>query len=93
MNRYKVMNAIGDGAYGSVLKAVNKKSGDVVAIKKMKQKFYSVGVVCMCVWMCGCVYVRVCVCVCGCGCVCAGFAGCRNALASAVELHVQCSVG
>jgi hypothetical protein len=31
----RVIKAIGDGTYGSVLKAVNSK-GDVVAIKKMK---------------------------------------------------------
>jgi len=40
MNRYKIQKAIGDGTYGSVLKATNAK-GDVVAIKKMKKKFYS----------------------------------------------------
>ena len=32
---------MGDGTYGSVVKAVNKKTGEVVAIKKMKKKFYS----------------------------------------------------
>jgi protein kinase len=41
MNRYRIIKSIGDGAYGSVLKAVNKKSGEVVAIKRMKKKFYS----------------------------------------------------
>lgn len=41
MNRYRIIKTIGDGTYGSVLKAVNKKTGDVVAIKKMKKKFYS----------------------------------------------------
>lgn len=41
MNRYRIIRAVGDGAYGSVLKAVNKKSGEIVAIKKMKKKFYS----------------------------------------------------
>lgn len=29
------------GTYGSVWKAVHKQSGEVVAIKKMKRKFYS----------------------------------------------------
>lgn len=38
MNRYRILKAVGDGTYGSVLKAVNKKSGEVVAIKKMKKK-------------------------------------------------------
>jgi len=38
MNRYKVLKVIGDGTYGSVLKAVSSK-GEVVAIKKMKRKY------------------------------------------------------
>eukprot|EP00026_Physarum_polycephalum_P007029 Phypoly_transcript_07082.p1 GENE.Phypoly_transcript_07082~~Phypoly_transcript_07082.p1 ORF type:complete len:433 (+),score=65.04 Phypoly_transcript_07082:304-1602(+) len=41
MNRYKISKQLGDGTYGSVLKAINKVSGEVVAIKKMKKKFYS----------------------------------------------------
>lgn len=41
MNRYKVTKQLGDGTYGSVLKAVNRSSGEVVAIKKMKKKFYT----------------------------------------------------
>lgn len=41
MNRYKIVKQLGDGTYGSVLKAVNRASGEVVAIKKMKKKFYS----------------------------------------------------
>eukprot|EP00930_Biecheleria_cincta_P069979 TRINITY_DN57648_c0_g1_i1.p1 TRINITY_DN57648_c0_g1~~TRINITY_DN57648_c0_g1_i1.p1 ORF type:complete len:478 (-),score=64.79 TRINITY_DN57648_c0_g1_i1:33-1466(-) len=41
MNRYKVTKVLGDGTYGSVLKAQNKQTGEVVAIKKMKQKMYS----------------------------------------------------
>lgn len=40
MNRYRIQKTIGDGTYGSVLKATNAK-GDVVAIKKMKKKFFS----------------------------------------------------
>ena len=40
MNRYKIQKAIGDGTYGSVLRATNSK-GDTVAIKKMKKKFFS----------------------------------------------------
>ena len=39
MNRYKVLKKLGDGAFGNVLKAVNKTTGEVVAIKKMKKKF------------------------------------------------------
>ena len=41
MNRYKVTKQLGDGTYGSVLKAVNRQTGEVVAIKKMKKKFYT----------------------------------------------------
>lgn len=41
MNRYKVTKVLGDGTYGSVLCAQNKSTGERVAIKKMKQKFYS----------------------------------------------------
>ena len=41
MNRYKVTKQLGDGTYGSVLKAVNRQSGEIVAVKKMKKKFYS----------------------------------------------------
>nr|CCA25337.1 mitogen activated protein kinase 7 putative [Albugo laibachii Nc14] len=41
MNRYKLTKQLGDGTYGSVTKAVNRQTGEVVAIKKMKKKFYS----------------------------------------------------
>jgi len=41
MNRYKVSKALGDGTYGSVSRAQNKQSGEVVAIKKFKQKYRS----------------------------------------------------
>eukprot|EP00397_Hematodinium_sp_SG-2012_P011566 GEMP01011707.1.p1 GENE.GEMP01011707.1~~GEMP01011707.1.p1 ORF type:complete len:564 (+),score=76.54 GEMP01011707.1:3-1694(+) len=41
MNRYKVTKIIGDGTYGCVLRAGNKTTGEIVAIKKMKKKFYS----------------------------------------------------
>ena len=41
MNRYQVTKSLGDGTYGSVSKGVNKQTGEVVAIKKMKKKFYS----------------------------------------------------
>jgi len=41
MNRYKVTKQLGDGTYGSVLKAVNRSTGEVVAVKKMKKKFYT----------------------------------------------------
>ena len=41
MNRYKTIKPLGDGTYGSVHKAVNRTSGEIVAIKRMKKKFYS----------------------------------------------------
>jgi len=41
MNRYKVIKALGDGTYGSVSRAQNKQTGEVVAIKKFKQKYRS----------------------------------------------------
>jgi len=41
MNRYKITKLIGDGTYGCVLRAGNKTTGEIVAIKKMKKKFYS----------------------------------------------------
>ena len=41
MDRYKIVKTIGDGTFGSVAKAINKATNEVVAIKKMKKKFYS----------------------------------------------------
>lgn len=41
MDKYEVLAQIGDGTFGSVAKAVSKKTGQLVAIKKMKQKFYT----------------------------------------------------
>lgn len=41
MERYKILKIIGDGAYGNVFKAINKQTGEIVAIKKMKRKFCS----------------------------------------------------
>mmetsp|Transcript_31070 Transcript_31070/g.75616 ORF Transcript_31070/g.75616 Transcript_31070/m.75616 type:complete len:450 (-) Transcript_31070:80-1429(-) len=41
MDRYKIQRKLGDGSYGSVLRAQVKATGEVVAIKKMKKKFYS----------------------------------------------------
>lgn len=41
MDRYKILKNVGDGTYGSVVKAINKQSNEEVAIKKMKKKFYS----------------------------------------------------
>ena len=41
MDRYKIHKTIGDGSYGIVYKASNIQTGEIVAIKKMKKKFYS----------------------------------------------------
>lgn len=41
MERYKLIKEIGDGTFGIVWRAINKQSGEVVAIKKMKKKYYS----------------------------------------------------
>ncbi|KAK9689165.1 hypothetical protein RND81_09G040000 [Saponaria officinalis] len=41
MERYKLIKEIGDGTFGRVWRAINKQTGEVVAIKKMKQKYYS----------------------------------------------------
>ena len=41
MQRYKVVKVLGDGTYGSVHKAIHRQTGEVVAIKHMKKKFYS----------------------------------------------------
>ncbi|KAL5550831.1 hypothetical protein UlMin_001007 [Ulmus minor] len=41
MDRYTLIKEVGDGTFGSVWRAINKKTGEVVAIKKMKKKYYS----------------------------------------------------
>ncbi len=41
MEGYKILEKLGDGAYGCVSKAQNLKTGEIVAIKVMKQKFDS----------------------------------------------------
>ncbi|XP_069035951.1 serine/threonine-protein kinase ICK isoform X1 [Lepisosteus oculatus] len=41
MNRYATLKQLGDGTYGSVLLGRSLESGELVAIKKMKRKFYS----------------------------------------------------
>ncbi|XP_039123605.1 cyclin-dependent kinase F-4-like [Dioscorea cayenensis subsp. rotundata] len=41
MDRYKVIKEVGDGTFGTVWRAINKQNGEVVAIKKMKKKYYS----------------------------------------------------
>ncbi|XP_032406861.1 serine/threonine-protein kinase MAK isoform X6 [Xiphophorus hellerii] len=41
MNRYTTLKQLGDGTYGSVLMGRSNESGELVAIKRMKRKFYS----------------------------------------------------
>ncbi|NXI45289.1 ICK kinase, partial [Galbula dea] len=41
MNRYTTIRQLGDGTYGSVLLGRSVESGELIAIKKMKRKFYS----------------------------------------------------
>ncbi|RWS03085.1 serine/threonine-protein kinase ICK-like protein, partial [Dinothrombium tinctorium] len=41
MNRYVMLSQLGDGTYGSVLLAQKLDTGEKVAIKKMKKKYYS----------------------------------------------------
>ncbi|XP_068665710.1 cyclin-dependent kinase F-3 isoform X2 [Aristolochia californica] len=40
MERYRVIEEIGDGTCGSVYKAINLETNETVAIKKMKRRFY-----------------------------------------------------
>ncbi|EPS63316.1 hypothetical protein M569_11466, partial [Genlisea aurea] len=41
MERYKLIKEVGNGTFGSVWRAISKQSGEVVAVKKMKRKYYS----------------------------------------------------
>uniref|UniRef100_A0AAY4DV63 non-specific serine/threonine protein kinase n=1 Tax=Denticeps clupeoides TaxID=299321 RepID=A0AAY4DV63_9TELE len=41
MNRYAALRQLGDGTYGSVSLSRSLESGELVAVKKMKKKFYS----------------------------------------------------
>ncbi|KAK4742868.1 hypothetical protein SAY87_000869 [Trapa incisa] len=40
MERYIILEELGDGTCGRVYKAINKQSCEIVAVKKMKRKFY-----------------------------------------------------
>ena len=39
MNRYQLQEEIGDGTFGRVIKAKNKETDEIVAIKHIKSKF------------------------------------------------------
>lgn len=41
MNRYITLNQLGDGTYGSVVLGQRIDTGEKVAIKRMKRKYYS----------------------------------------------------
>ncbi|XP_029310155.1 serine/threonine-protein kinase MAK-like isoform X2 [Cottoperca gobio] len=41
MNRYATLKQLGDGTYGSVVLGKSNDTGELVAIKRMKRKFYS----------------------------------------------------
>lgn len=41
MNRYVMLNQLGDGSYGIVMLAQRKDTGEMVAVKRMKRKYYS----------------------------------------------------
>ncbi|KAL7696972.1 mitogen-activated protein kinase (MPK9) [Lotmaria passim] len=41
MDRYTVIGQVGDGSFGTVSKAQNTVTGEIVAVKKMKQRFHS----------------------------------------------------
>ncbi|XP_033505397.2 serine/threonine-protein kinase MAK-like [Epinephelus lanceolatus] len=41
MNRYTMLKQLGDGTYGSVVLGKSNDTGELVAIKRMKRKFYS----------------------------------------------------
>ena len=39
MEKYKILKKLGDGTFGSVSQAKNNQTGEIVAIKMLKQKF------------------------------------------------------
>ena len=41
MDKFRIVKTCGDGTYGTVFEAINKTTGEQVAIKKMKRKFSS----------------------------------------------------
>ncbi|KAG5591777.1 hypothetical protein H5410_042291 [Solanum commersonii] len=41
MEKYIIIKEVGNGTFGNVWRALNKQTGEVVAIKKMKKNYYS----------------------------------------------------
>ena len=42
MNKYRILEVIGDGTYGTVYKGINTETNEKVAIKKLKAKVKSI---------------------------------------------------
>ena len=43
MDRYKILKTLGDGTYGSVVKAINKQTNEETAIKKNEKEILFMG--------------------------------------------------
>ena len=43
MEKYKIIETVGDGTYGTVYKGINTKTNEYVAIKKNEKKIYRLG--------------------------------------------------
>ncbi|XP_021893050.1 cyclin-dependent kinase F-4-like [Carica papaya] len=41
MEKFKLVNGVGEGGFGSVFKAINKETGETVAVKKLKKPYNS----------------------------------------------------
>ncbi|XP_052197398.1 cyclin-dependent kinase F-4-like [Diospyros lotus] len=41
MERYKAINEVGEGTFGTVWRAINKQTGETVAIKKLKREYHT----------------------------------------------------
>eukprot|EP00495_Collosphaeridae_sp_1-RS-2012_P008624 TRINITY_DN85_c0_g2_i8.p1 TRINITY_DN85_c0_g2~~TRINITY_DN85_c0_g2_i8.p1 ORF type:complete len:79 (+),score=18.31 TRINITY_DN85_c0_g2_i8:142-378(+) len=41
MKKFETVKTLGDGAYGSVYKVMNKATQEVLAVKRMKKKYFS----------------------------------------------------
>jgi len=40
LNRYEILERLGEGAYGNVYKAKNKNTQEIVALKKFKNEVF-----------------------------------------------------
>lgn len=39
MERFKILNSLGDGSFGQVFRVQDRESGDIYAMKKFKRKY------------------------------------------------------